>query len=197
MCDSMNLEGILFNTGERIFFHGSTENNLTYLKPQLSEHGKEYVYFSTNPLVALLYSVKPVPKPFSWYTYGFNDEGIPVYSEYFENAFELLYKNKVGYLYECSDISNLQQPTNIHCVYTTTEKVKIDRLHKIPDVYEYLKNEEKLGNFIIKHHNEISNCEMNMVFNEIKEIVEKYNLDSYPKNPMTIFIKKYFPDYLF
>lgn len=141
-----------FLTGEKKFYHGSPENNLTYLKPQLSEHNKEYVYFSTNPLVALLYSVKPVPKPFSWYTYGFNSDGIVVYSEYFENAFELLYKNKTGYLYECSDILDLENPKDIQCAYTSEKTVKVDRMYEIPDLYRYFKNEERLGNFIIKKH---------------------------------------------
>lgn len=55
-----------------IFYHGSPIGGLTELKPFLSEHGKPYIYFATNPLVALLYAVKPVSKPFSFYPYGFD-----------------------------------------------------------------------------------------------------------------------------
>ncbi len=65
------------------FYHGSQIVKLTELKPVISEHGQPYVYFSTNPLVALLYCVKPVPKPFSWYPYGFDCNGNVFYSEYF------------------------------------------------------------------------------------------------------------------
>lgn len=69
------------------FYHGSPIGGINELKPFLSEHGKPYIYFAANPLVALLYAVKPVPKPFSFYPYGFDKNGRVVYSEYFENAF--------------------------------------------------------------------------------------------------------------
>ena len=87
-----------------IFYHGSSVKGLKELKPFLSEHGKPYIYFATNSLIALLYAVKPVPKPFSFYPYGFDKNGNVVYSEYYENAFYDLYKGKTGYLYECDDL---------------------------------------------------------------------------------------------
>lgn len=56
-------------------YHGSPVADLKELKPYLSEHGKPYIYFAENPLIALLYAVKPVPKPFSFYPYGFGNDG--------------------------------------------------------------------------------------------------------------------------
>lgn len=50
-------------------YHGSPVADLKEMKPYLSEHGKPYIYFAENPLIALLYAVKPVPKPFSFYPY--------------------------------------------------------------------------------------------------------------------------------
>lgn len=41
------------------FYHGSPIGGLNELKPFLSEHGKPYIYFSSSPIVALLYAVKP------------------------------------------------------------------------------------------------------------------------------------------
>lgn len=78
------------------FYHGSPIGGLNELKPFLSEHGEPYVYFSSSPIVALLYAVKPVPKPYSFYPYGFDENGVVVYSEYFENAFFHLYNEKKG-----------------------------------------------------------------------------------------------------
>ncbi len=37
------------------FYHGSPIGGLSELQPFLSEHGKAYIYFATNPLVALFY----------------------------------------------------------------------------------------------------------------------------------------------
>lgn len=61
------------------WYHGSPVGGLTELKPFLSEHGKPYLYFAEDPLVALLYAVKPVPKPLSFYPYGFAGDGGKMY----------------------------------------------------------------------------------------------------------------------
>ena len=175
------------------FYHGSPIADLTELKPSLSEHGKPYIYFATNPLVALLYAVKPVPKPFSFYPYGFDGDGNVVYSEYFEDAFKKLYKGKVGYLYECDNLNNTEQPTQINCAYTCTENVNIDRTIKICDLYEYFVKYMELGLFKIKSFNNISQKEMSFVVQDMKNTVEKYDLKNNPNNPMSIFINEHFP----
>lgn len=79
-----------------ILYHGSSVGGLTYLKPFLSEHKKPYVYLSSSPVVALLYTVKPVPKPFSFYPYGF-DKNKVIYNEYYEDGFRDIYMGKKGF----------------------------------------------------------------------------------------------------
>ena len=175
------------------YYHGSPIGNLKELIPSLSEHNKPYIYFSTNPLVALLYAVKPVPKPFSFYPYGFDKEGNLVYSEYFENAFHKLYNGKTGYLYEAENLNGAQNPTNINSAVVCETPVKITNVTKISNLYEYYLEQEKLGNFIIKKNSDISQKEMGFVLSEFKKYIEKYQLLNYPENPMTLFLKKYFP----
>lgn len=119
-------------------YHGSPVGGLTELKPFLSEHGEPYIYFATNPLVALLYAVKPVPKPFSFYPYGFNKEGAVVFSEYYENASYDIYKNKKGWLYSCAAPQDVANPTQINCAYTVAKAVKPDEVSEIPDLYDFL-----------------------------------------------------------
>lgn len=175
------------------FYHGSPVADLTEFKPALSEHGKPYIYFATDPRVALLYAVKPVPKPFSFYPYGFDKDGNIVYSEYFENAFEILYKGKAGYLYECDDIPHAEQPTQINCAYACTDNVKIDRVTIISDLYQYFKEQERLGLFTIKRFEQISEKEMAFVLNDLKKAAENYKLRELHENPMSTFIKNFFP----
>lgn len=43
-----------------ILYHGSPMGGLAELTPFLSEHGKPYIYFADNPLVALLYACRDV-----------------------------------------------------------------------------------------------------------------------------------------
>lgn len=177
-----------------IFYHGSPIGGLTELKPFLSEHGKPYIYFATNPLVALLYAVKPVSKPFSFYPYGFDRNGNVIYSEYYENAFCDLYKDKEGYLYEGENLKNIDAPTQINCAYASADPIKVDRVTKIPDLYIFYKEQEEKGLFSVKHKDEISDKEMDFVSGELKKDIEKYDLLKQPQNDMSIFIRKHFPD---
>lgn len=176
-----------------IFYHGSSVGQLTELKPFLSEHGKPYVYFAVNPLAALLYAVKPVPKPFSFYPYGFDESGNVIYSEYYENAFYDLYKGKTGYLYECTDLKNIDNPTQITGAYTSAETVKVDKVTEVPDLYMFYKEQEKKGLFRVKQRNEISDKEINFALCELKKDAERYNLKNSPQHAMSVFIRKHFP----
>ena len=177
-----------------IFYHGSPVDGLSELKPFLSEHDKPYIYFSTEPLVALLYAVKPVPNPFSFYPYGFDKDGCVVYSEYFVNAFYELYHGKTGYLYQCDDIESAENPTVINCAYVCTRPVKVDRLTVIPDLYTFYQKQADKDKFRVKTRSEISEKEMSYVLNELRNDAKKYNLSSTPRNPMNLFLQAHFPD---
>lgn len=179
-----------------IFYHGSSIGRLTRLKPFISEHGKPYIYFSTNPLVALLYAVKPVPKPFSFYPYGFDNDGAVVFSEYYENAFFDIYNGKTGYLYSCHDLQDIQNPTQINCAYTCPNPVRPDDVSEIPDLYEYFKEHEGKGIFRIKSYYEISEKEMGFILSELEKDVITYKLNDNPKHPMSIFLKAHFQSVL-
>ncbi len=177
-----------------LFYHGSPIGGLNELKPFLSEHGKPYIYFSSSPIVALLYAVKPVPKPFSFYPYGFEKDGTVVYSEYFENAFFHLYNGKVGYLYECTHLENTDNPTNIHCAYTCSEAIKVSKVTEISNLYTYFQEQEAKGLFLIKQREKISEKEMQFVFDELKNDIKSHNLRQFFQHPMSIFIQEHFPN---
>lgn len=174
-------------------YHGSPTDGLTQLMPSLSEHNKSYIYFSTNPVVALLYAVKPVPKPFSFYPYGFGNNGEVVYSEYFKNAFETIYKGKTGYIYECDNVTEVENPTHICCAYTVTKPVKINKVTEIADCFEQFKGYEKQGLFRIKAFEDISANEMKIVYEDFEKYIHTYDLKNNPDNEMSIFIKTNFP----
>lgn len=175
------------------YYHGSPISDLTELTPTISEHDKPYVYFSLNPLVALLYAVKPVEKPYSYYPYGFDKDGKIIYSEYFENSFKILYEGKTGYLYECNDIQNPERLTTIKDVYLSCTAEKISRATVIPDLYAYFKEQEKLGLFSVKPYNEISEKEMAFILNDLKQSVGQAGFEN---DSMYLFLKEYFPNVL-
>lgn len=174
-------------------YHGSHTGGLTELKPILSEHGKPYIYFSSKPVVALLYAVKPVPKPFSYYPYGFDKNGIVVYSEYWENAFYEIYKEQSGFLYECN-ITTVQNPTVINCAYTCESPVKVDCCTEIEDVYDKFIEFKNDGLFKVIPYKLVSEKEIDFIHENMRQEIQKNDLKVLPKNPMSQFIQKYFPD---
>lgn len=172
-------------------YHGSLVGGLTELKPFLSEHGKPYIYFSSNPVVALLYAVKPVPKPFSYYPYGFDESGTVVYSEYWSNSFYELYKGKAGFLYECN-ITTAQNLTAISCAYTCELPIKVDSCIEIVDLYDKFMEFKKAGTFQIKPFDTISERELEFVYADMRQTILKNDLYLLPESPMSKFIKAHF-----
>lgn len=175
-----------------MFYHGSSIGNLSELFPQISEHERPYIYFVSNPVVALLYTVKPVEKPFSWYPYGFID-GIPVYTEYYRYALADIYKDKVGYIYEFERIENAENPTNINCACVCSKSLKTEKITVIPDVYEKLLEHEKNGELIVERYENLTENRLKQIENIIKSEIDKYNL-KYEINSYAKFLKIRFPE---
>lgn len=180
--------------GTVTYYHGSPAGGLKEIKPFLSEHGKAYVYFSENPVVALLYAVKPVPKPFSFYPYGFSENGIVVYSEYYEDAFYDIYKGKKGYLYSCYCLPDMEALPQINGVRTSMQSVKPDEVSEIPDLYTYYKEQEEKALFCIKPYGSISDKEMDFVRAELARDAVLHNLKHSPEHAMSRFLKVNFPE---
>lgn len=176
-----------------IFYHGSPVGGLNELKPFLSEHGEQYVYFTKNPVVALLYTVHPVDKPFSYYPYGFDKDGTIHYSEYYKDAFSDIYKGKQGYLYECDHIPSIGNPTQIKGVFVCKNAVKVDRKIMIPDLYDRLMEYQQQGLFRIRTFDTISEKEMQHVYDTLKQTIQKHALKQSLGNLMSRFIREHFP----
>lgn len=176
-----------------MFYHGTSKRNLSELKPQISEHGKSYIYFATNPVVALFYAVKIVEKPFSWYPYGFKN-GVPVYTEYYPDALADVYKGKKGYIYEFEKIEGAENPTEISCACVCTTPVKAEKITEISDVYEKLLEHEKNGELIIEQYETLSEKKKAWIENIIKSEIEKHDLKNNPENSYAKFIRKRFPE---
>ena len=176
------------------FYHGSPVGGLIELKPFLSEHKKQFVYFTQNPVVALLYAVHSVDKPFSYYPYGFDKDGTIHYSEYYKDAFLDIYKGKQGYLYECDHISSAGNPTQINGVFVCENAVKVDDVTMITDLYDCLMEYQQQGLFRIRPFDTISDKEMQSVYDDLKQTIQKHNLKQFPDKLMSRFIRKHFQE---
>ncbi len=176
-----------------MLYHGSSIGGLKELRPNISEHGKPYVYLTSNPVVALLYTVKVVEPPYNWFPYGFRD-GIPVYTEYYPDALADIYKGKAGFIYEFEDVEGAENPTDINCACVCTELIKTEKVTEIRDVYEYLLENEKKGELIIERYEELSDKKKQWIENIIKSEIAEYDLKNNADNSYARFIANRFPD---
>lgn len=177
-----------------VLYHGTSMANLETLKPHISDHKEPYVYFSTNPVVASFYMVHIVDRPYNWFPYGFSKDGIPEYTEYYHNATADVYGNKTGYLYECNDVINTNNPTNINCAYTCKEAVSIDNCIVFDNIYKQFLEWEQQGKLVIRKYEMLSEKAMEFIRNYFRELIIKDNLKNKPHISQSVFIMKNFPD---
>lgn len=174
-----------------MLYHGSSLEGLTELKPFISEHGKSYVYFTKSKVIALFYTVRTVEKPYSWYPYGFNDKGVPVYTEYYPEATQDIYKGKKGYIYVCDDIEETENPTEINSVVVSEKTSVVKGCEYIEDVYETMLSLERKGELIIDRYDLSRKAWVNDVMS--KEI-DEHDLRGNPKCDYARFIAEHFPE---
>lgn len=122
-------------------YHASPTAGLTVLRPSVTAYfGKpKQVCLTALKPMALLYGVKHFE-----YTYGYAGDGKLYYQEYFPGALEELYRGKSASLYRCVRREGMAG-TAIPNEYVSADEVSVEEEILIPDVYEALLEEERLG----------------------------------------------------
>ena len=133
-------------------YHVSPTAGLTVLRPSVTEYfGKpRQVCLTTLKPMALLYGVKHFE-----YTYGYTREKEHYYEEYCPGALEELYRGKSASLYACSWQEGMET-TQIPNEYVSATEVTVEEEIPIPDVYEALLEEDRLGTVRIVRWPEVS-----------------------------------------
>lgn len=127
------------------YYHGSPVMGLQVLKPGKPAFSEkpERVYLTTLLPMALLYGVQNYE-----YTYGFTREGQIYLDEYFPNALEVLYRGKRASVYVC-DPAQVEQGRIPNEVVSAAQVPVIQEM-VIPDLYEALLEQERLGALVIR-----------------------------------------------
>lgn len=126
-------------------YHASPTAGLTVLRPSVTAYfGKpRQICLTALKPMALLYGIKHFE-----YTYGYTRDGGLYYEEYFPGALEELYRWKGASLYRCSWREGMET-TRIPNEYVSAAQVPVEEEIPIPDVYEALLEEERLGTIAI------------------------------------------------
>lgn len=171
-----------------MLYHGTDNGSIRQLRPLISEHGKPYIYFAENMVVAAFYTVHRVARPYNWFPYGFQN-GIPVYYEYYPDALRDVYGGRTGYLYCCEESPDMKNPTSIHGAFVCEHPVEPKAVLPINDLLSWFLEKEANGACKIARYDPNRNIEP-----MIRSEIQTYRLKENPHCSYALFIKEKFSE---
>lgn len=103
-----------------------------------------------------------------------------------------VYEGITGYLYECTQLNDIKNPTNIIYTYVYENPVQIDKCTVFKDIYIELLDFEKQGNLIVNRYESLSTKGLSAIHKMIATEIIKYDLKRNPNISYSLFIKKNF-----
>lgn len=129
-------------------YHVSATAGLRTLKPQRSTHGKAYVYAVDHVVTGLLFGA-----PHDDFDFIIDEEnGIPVVSECYPDAFRLIFRGKSCSVYEVAADGFLRGMTPWQSELVCESDVAVLRETPIADLSARLLAEERAGNLILHRY---------------------------------------------
>ena len=170
------------------YYHCSPTAGLTTLEPRKPDAFQKprCVYMTTLLPMALMYGVRNFE-----YTYGYTKEGQIYYDEYFPDALEILYKGKSASLYRCTPahVSTTKIPNEA----TSEESVPVVDEVAIPDIYEALLEQERLGALVIRRYEELSGKMLDWIRRVEADEIREHDL-LHTGGPHAEYMKTHYPE---
>lgn len=170
------------------YYHCSPIAGLRVLEPRKPKSFDKppRVYMTTLLPMALMYAVQNYE-----YSYGYTKEGQIYFDEYFPNALEILYRGKSASLYLC-DPENTES-TKIPNEAVAESAVPVISETHIPDAYEALLEQERLGALVIYRYHELSERKLQWIRTTQADIIKKANLINTP-GPKADYYREHYPE---
>lgn len=170
------------------YYHCSPTAGLTVLEPHKPESFEKpaRVYMTTLLPMALMYAIRNYE-----YTYGYTKDGKIYFEEYFPNALEILYRGKSASLYFCNP--DYVDTTEIPNEAISEKAVSVVCEVIIPDAYEALLEQERLGTLVIHRHQDLSKAMLEWIYREEAACICKRNLLNTP-GAMANYYKEHYPE---
>ncbi len=130
-----------------MLYHVSRTPDLTVLRPQVSSHGKAYVYAVDNLVTGLLFGARQDDFDFRIDSDG---QERPVVYECYPHAFASVFQGKSCSVYELCGEGFQKGMTGWDPEYVCEREVPVLREYRIPDLYERLRAEQEQGNIVIQ-----------------------------------------------
>ena len=178
-----------------ILYHGSNTFGLTTLEPRLADHERPYVYMSTLEIVAGFYLVNAVERPYYWFPYGFDQDGTVHYHELYPNALREVSEGKSGCIYTVeTDEKDVLPFKNIPCARLGTVPMKVVDCLEIPDCYQWLTEQERLGAFHLCRFEDKTESQLRWWHDNILEYIAEKEMIKTPNCSYAAFVRRKFPD---
>lgn len=170
------------------YYHCSPVTGLRVLEPRKprSFDKPPRVYMTTLLPMALMYAVQNYE-----YSYGYTKEGQIYLDEYFPNALEILYRGKSASLYLCDPEST--ETTKIPNEAVAESAVPVISETMIPDAYEALLEQERLGALVIYRYHELSERKLDWIRTTQADIIKKADLINTP-GPQADYYREHYPE---
>lgn len=169
------------------YYHCSPVPGLTVLQPKKPAAFEKpaRVYMTTLYPMALMYSVQNYE-----YSYGYTKEGQIYLEEYFPDALQLLYRGKSASVYVC-DPENTQT-TQIPNEAVSETAVAVIGETRIPDAWEALLEQERLGTLVIYRYRELSPEKLQWILTTQARIIREKGMLQSP-GPMADYYRLHYP----
>lgn len=168
-------------------YHCSPIAGLKVLEPQKPKNFDKppRVYMTKLLPMALMYGVRNFE-----YTYGYTKDGQIYLEEYFPDALKTIYKGKSASLYLC--VPEESTETEIPNEIISEKPVAVLSEKHIPDVYDALLEQERIGRLKIYRHGELSEEVLDWIFSTQRDIIiKKHYLDQ--SSPAAEYMKQHYP----
>lgn len=170
------------------FYHCSPTAGLTVLEPKTPEgfQKPKGVYLTALLPMALMYGARNYE-----YSYGYTKEGQIYFEEYFPHALEVIYQGKSASLYRCAP--EKWETTRIPNEAVSAAAVPVLSETPIPDVYEALLEQERLGALVIRRHHELSPKTLAWILRVEADTIREKGLLHTP-GPMADYYRQHYPE---
>ncbi len=169
------------------YYHCSPVPGVKILEPRKPDAFEKPagVYMTILLPMALMYGIQNYE-----YTYGYTKEGQIYFNEYFPDALEIIYSGKSASLYLC-DPQNVEQ-TRIPNEVVSAGAVPVIDETLIPDVYETLLEQERLGTLVIRRYASNSRKMLDWICRVEADTILKRGLLN-KIGPMTDYYREHYP----
>ncbi|GAB6107987.1 hypothetical protein [Fusibacter bizertensis] len=155
-----------------MLYHVSRKNNLKILEPNVSTHGKAYVYAIENIVTAMLFGA---PQDDFDFIIDVNNYGVPRITECYKDGFRSVYKGQSCSIYTLNRQGFKNGITGWSPEFVSENRVRVLKEEHVEDLFNRLIIEEQQENLIVRRYENNEEYELE-IENHITDRLIRFNM---------------------